>query len=220
MWGWKRVDPSFLHWTLCQSSARMMAASLLGKMLSQSYSWRDGGGPQPAPQNLSSPTLPHASGSVTVPSQSSHPHPQVHTEFIPPTPSLRVRGDRTGAVSPCPGYSPTCCAFLSGVCGSHEMTSSALTFSFSSQETRPSSWLATRRGESSAGQQKGRRKQVRRPRHCSWVSRGLQQQAAGVEVMCSRSPIPRASFWGLSSPQFSRNPRCLHCVPRTSLWST
>lgn len=108
--------------------------------------------------NSSEPRLsPRASRSVTIPSQSSHPDPQVHTGFISSTPPSAP--EETGQrnfhhVLDTVPY--TVSQVLARMCGSQTMSSNVLIFPFSSQETRPSSWLATRRGGSSAGQLMGR----------------------------------------------------------------
>lgn len=126
-----RLEKSRAKLFTCQSSARGVATSLLGEMLAVQ---RDGGAVQPTPQNLN--FLPDLQQSLLkTPTPSSGPH-RVHSSYG----SLSITGDRTRAVSPCPGYSPKHCVFPSAGWDVwvlyHDLQFSYLFFFFSRNQTK------------------------------------------------------------------------------------
>lgn len=124
-------------------------------MFSQSYGWRDGGGPQPTPQNLSFPPGPLDLQQ----SPPKAPTPVLRSTqglFLPLLHQHQRRQDRGASTVSWIQSHTLFSQVLAGMCGSQTMSSNVLIFPFSSLETRPSSWLATRKGGSSAGQLMGR----------------------------------------------------------------
>lgn len=165
-------------------------------MLSRSYRWRDGGEPQNLGFSPGLLDLQQSPPKAPTPILGSTQGP-----FLPLPHQHQRRQDRSSHrvldTVPYTVFSRV----LAGMCGSQTMNSNVLIFPFSPQETRPSSWLATRRGGSSAGQLMGRSTLMRK---ALALKLGVSGPAAtGCRHPGDVSPGPYTQsklFWGDSPP--------------------